>query len=85
MNKNWIKYSTETVLKLYNYFFSLRKEETLFLKINLLSFSLPDVLGRLITAKYEKKSFKETTDKAGKFRCDPRYSVFFFFRLNMVS
>lgn len=47
MNKNWIKYSTETVLKLYNYFFSLRKEETLFLKIDLLSFSLPDVLGRL--------------------------------------
>ena len=54
MNKNWIKYSTETVLKLYNYFFSLRKEETLFLKIDLLSFSLPDLLGRLITAKYEK-------------------------------
>ena len=78
MNKNWIKYSTETVLKLYNYFFSLRKEETLFLKIDLLSFSLPDVLGRLITAKYEKKSFKETTDKAGKFRCDPRYLVFLF-------
>lgn len=48
------------------------------MKIDLLSFSLPDVLGRLITAKYEKKSFKETTDKAGKFRCDPRYSFFFF-------
>lgn len=59
MNKNWIKYSTETVLKLYNYFFSLRKEETLFLKIDLLSFSLPDVLGRLITAKYEKKSSRK--------------------------
>ena len=84
MNKNWIKYSTETVLKLYNYFFSLRKEETLFLKIDLLSFSLPDVLGRLITAKYEKNHSRKLRIKRAN--SDVILVIrFFFFRLNMVS